>query len=88
MLGTEIKIDQVEKTYRGKTGCACGCGGEYYYTGSSDEVATKEVIKHIKHINKNSERVTTWVGFSNQLILELENPSGTSVTRVYLKVNK
>lgn len=28
-----IKIDEVEKVYSGKPGCACGCLGKYWTTG-------------------------------------------------------
>jgi hypothetical protein len=90
LLATEIKLDQIEKTYRGRNGCACGCNGEYYdldYENIDPEQVLKEIKKHLKHINKNSERVEIYLGLKNQVILELQNPSGTSVTRIYMKAN-
>jgi len=90
LLSTEIKLDQIDKTYRGRTGCACGCGGEYYDLNGQNidaEQVSKEIKKHIKHINKNSERAEMYILMDNQVCIELENPSGTSVTRIYLKGN-
>ena len=91
-LATEITLDQVEQTYRGRNGCACGCGGEYYNLDDKNinpEKVSKEIEKHIKHINKNISRVKVFVlGRNNEVCLELENPSGTSVTRIYLKTNQ
>jgi hypothetical protein len=51
LLSTEIKLDQIDKTYRGRTGCACGCGGEYYDLNEQN-IDAEQVVKHI---NKNSE---------------------------------
>lgn len=95
-LATEIKLKDIEKTYRGKTGCACGCGGEYYdeTDGANNEAVTQEIVKQIKYVNKNIDRArlfywgrnnevnSRWAG---KVMLEVENPSGTQVTRLYLK---
>ena len=94
-LATEIKLKEIEKTYRGKTGCACGCGGEYYYetNGANDEAVTQEIIKQMKYVNKNIDRARLFywgrnngsTALGGKVMLEVENPSGTQVTRLYLK---
>jgi len=42
-----IKISDVEKTYNGATGCACGCGGDY-----SEASNTRVTTKRVNLINK------------------------------------
>ena len=37
-------LDCLTDTYNGKTGCACGCGGDY---SSTESVAGKKRIKKI-----------------------------------------
>ena len=74
----EITVEHIEKSYRGKSGCACGCGGDYLYT---DVAANeKEIAKHIKYINKNLMKAT-YFGSG----VELYAPNGNTVTRLYFK---
>lgn len=73
-----ITMDQVTRTYNGKTGCACGCGGSYA------DAETKAAKSRLAFINRNMDRVKAfhWDGES---CYEVENREGTRVTRVYVK---
>lgn len=96
-LITEIKVEQIESTYRGKNGCSCGCNGDYFYSEQSitefkmeltdEEIAfnQKEIVKHLKHINRNLDRVEMSIFSDNSICIEVENDSQTSVTRIFLK---
>ena len=87
-LAKEINLSQIEKTYRGRNGCACGCQGDYYSLNEQNvdaEKVSKEIQKHIKYVNKNIDRAQLFIfGRNNRVCLELKNPSGTQVTRLYL----
>lgn len=72
----EIDLADIERTYRGDVGCACGCGGDYYTAG--EEAHAKEVAKHVKYVNarvENAEVNGTYAG--------AENPAYTKATRLY-----
>lgn len=71
----KITIDDIEQTYRGKVGCACGCGGNYYET---KEQQLDEINKHIKYVNKNLRNA---IFFGSGV--EVSNPAYTQVTRLY-----
>lgn len=73
-----ISALDIEKTYRGKTGCACGCGGDYIYFGDTDSVT--KILKHYNYIVRGIKQGKA-LFFGNGV--EVENPSGTSVTRIY-----
>lgn len=73
----KISIDDIAESYRGKTGCACGCGGIYFEIA---EQQLDEITKHIKYVNKNIANATF---FGNGV--EVTNPSYTSATRLYFK---
>lgn len=73
-----LHILDVTKTYRGGTGCACGCAGNYYSIGEQDDF--DQLLKHVKYINKNIDRALYFDGG-----VEVFNPSGTRVTRAYIK---
>ena len=45
---TEVALVDVDRTYRGDTGCACGCGGEYYDINDTQNEA--EVNRRIKYV--------------------------------------
>ena len=96
-LITEIKVEQIESSYRGKNGCSCGCNGDYFYSEQSiteckmeltdEEIAVnqKEIAKHLKHINRNLDRAELSFFSDNSICIEVENDSQTSVTRIFLK---
>lgn len=77
---TAIDFADVEKTYRGKTGCACGCGGDY--TDIFNEEDSANVIKHFKYINAGIKKGNAGLEFFGNGV-EVSNPSYTSVTRIY-----
>jgi hypothetical protein len=72
----KITMEQIEMSYRGKSGCACGCGGDYLYI----EVAAneKEIAKHINYINNNLMDAN-FFGTG----VEVYAPNGNTVTRLY-----
>jgi len=77
-----IKMQDVNETYRGKTGCACGCGGDYATT----EENANSVKRRVNFINKNIGSPSLIVDtYEDETIYELENASGSRVTRVYVK---
>jgi len=70
----------VTDTYNGKTGCACGCGGDY---SEADSVAGQKRIK--KLMNADPKLVKFFDFNNNEGCYELENEDQTRVTRVYIK---
>lgn len=74
----KITIEDVERTYRGDLGCACGCGGDYFDTDNEGHKA--EIEKHIKYVNS---RIKEMESFGNGV--EVTNPSYTKATRLYFK---
>ena len=74
----KITIEDVERTYRGDLGCACGCGGDYFDTDNEEHKA--EIEKHIKYVNS---RINEMGSFGNGV--EVTNPSYTKATRLYFK---
>ena len=74
----KITIEDVERTYRGDLGCACGCGGDYFDTSNEEHKA--EIEKHIKYVNS---RIKEMGSFGNGV--EVTNPSYTKATRLYFK---
>jgi hypothetical protein len=74
----KITIEDVERTYRGDLGCACGCGGDYFDTDNEEHKA--EIEKHIKYVNS---RIKEMGSFGNGV--EVTNPSYTKATRLYFK---
>ena len=77
---TEVSLVDVEKTYRGDTGCACGCGGEYYDINDAQNEA--EVNRRIKYVLRGIREGKAEF-FGNGV--EVANPSYTKVTRLYFK---
>lgn len=77
---TEVALVDVEKTYRGDTGCACGCGGEYYDIDDAQNEA--EVNRRIKYVLRGIREGKAEF-FGNGV--EVANPSYTKVTRLYFK---
>ena len=81
MLSLTEMLQTATNTYNGKTGCACGCGGDYADVNS---IAGRRRIYKI--MNANPEKVAVFhFGSSNEGCLEIENHDGTRVTRVYVK---
>lgn len=76
----EFKFANITRTYNGKTGCACGCGGDYTEAGDT----TNKVLKRIDVIRKNLHRaeVDYW---TDETCYSVENAAGTRVTRIYVK---
>jgi len=87
-----IDLAKVTKTYSGKTGCACGCGGDYYYMPSESKPdyeqanlrgAKMRVNKIIKAFADG--RPVEVFHYDDESIYELENETGTRVVRVYVQ---
>jgi len=76
-----LKIEDVSNTYRGKSGCACGCGGSYAEAGS------KAAKMRLDFINKNlgNPKMVIDIFSDGETCYEFENEEGTRVTRVYIK---
>jgi hypothetical protein len=77
---TAIDFNDIAKTYRGKTGCACGCGGDYLYIEHAENA--ENIAKHFKAINsaiKNEKATLEFFGCG----VEVSSPSYTTVTRIY-----
>jgi hypothetical protein len=80
MKSTQEMLDSAIKTYNGKTGCACGCGGTYA------DAITPEGQKRIKRILNSDPLKVQFINFNDgEGCLEIENRDGTRVTRVYVK---
>jgi hypothetical protein len=77
---TWILWENVLRTYSGKTGCACGCGGTY--TDKYED--TVKVTKRINFINKNLSNAKIW-DLGDEFCYEVENAQGTRITRIYVK---
>ena len=81
MKSIQELLDTATKTYNGKTGCACGCGGTYA------DAITPAGQKRIKRILNYDPAKVVLIPFSKgEGCLEIENRDGTRVTRVYVKV--
>ncbi len=77
---TEIAMSDIDRTYRGDTGCACGCGGNYY--DIDDAQNQDEVNRRVKYVLRGI-RDGKAEFFGNGV--EVANPSYTRVTRLYFK---
>ena len=77
---SEFKFANVTRTYNGKTGCACGCAGDYTEAG---DTSTK-VLKRMTFVQKNIAKAEIDV-WTDEMCYSVENADGTRVTRVYLK---
>jgi hypothetical protein len=75
-------LETATQTYNGKTGCACGCGGNY---DDANTIAGKKRIAKI--MKANLEKVAFFDFNNGEGCLEIENADGTRVTRVYVKVS-
>jgi len=83
MQSTTEMLKNATNTYNGKTGCACGCGGDYA------EPNTISGQLRIKRIMNADQRKVAFVPFGDgEGCLEIENQDGTRVTRVYIKEAK
>lgn len=71
-----IRFEEVDKTYNGETGCACGCGGDYIDADANPSLTRRRITL----INNNLNRAYF---FGNGV--ELANDSYTRVTRLYFK---
>lgn len=79
MKSTQELLDNATKTYSGKTGCACGCGGNYA------NAITPAGQQRIKRILKADPAKVVFINFNDgEGCLEIENREGTRVTRVYV----
>jgi hypothetical protein len=77
-----IKLEDVERTYNGRTGCACGCGGTY----TEENVICTTTKKRVNFVNRNLDRLEDF-GFCVEVVTPNTNPDGEfdRVTRIYLK---
>ena len=82
-----ILIDptMANETYRGKNGCACGCGGTYAKPDTNAGMSRIAFIN--KKYNENPALVKVW-NFTDEIMYEVENAERTRATRVYVKVSK
>lgn len=90
---TVIDSQQVRSTYKGKLGCACGCGGDYTNELTADAVKriakiNRALQKGVIQVADNGDPVDDWtrgviiiVG-DDQLVYCLETKS--SAVRVYV----
>jgi hypothetical protein len=81
MISTQQMLENATDTYNGETGCACGCGGTY---ASTDSLAGQKRIKKI--MNADPAKLAAFDFGGGEGCIELENKTGTRVTRVYYKV--
>ena len=86
-----IELAKVTKTYSGKTGCACGCGGTYAYMESGTEPGyyvegnprtAKMRVNKLNRAIAAGQRVERFE-YDDETIYELENEQGTRIVRVY-----
>lgn len=77
---SELLASDFDRTYRGDTGCACGCGGNYYDVTDLQNEA--EVNRRIKYVVRGIREGKAEF-FGNGV--EVANPSYTKVTRIYFK---
>lgn len=86
MTDTEIieKLKNATETYNGKADtCACGCAGTYA------DAKTPKGIKRINQIiDADPEKVSYHDFGGGEGCLDLENRTGTRVTRIYIKETK
>jgi hypothetical protein len=75
---TKISIEDIEKTYNGEQGCACGCGGDYMYTNETPATAAKHIAKINARLKSNSSDVENG---GNYFSIE----GVTRATRIYFK---
>ena len=76
-LVTKISMADIETTYNGEQGCACGCGGDYFTPAENLEIATKRLNKINARLKSKPSDVENGHSY-----LSLEG--ATRATRVYL----
>lgn len=54
---TKIAIEDIDKTYNGDQGCACGCGGEYIDADTNHELAAKHLARINARLKSNASQV-------------------------------
>ena len=74
-----IDWENVTRTYSGKTGCACGCGGSYTEQGEK----SAKITRRINFVNKNLPTAKIY-DLGDEYCYEVENADGTRVTCVYV----
>ena len=68
---SEFKFANVTRTYNGATGCACGCGGDYFRV--KDDPAHAKKIKHfLKKLASGKYEVREQDGCAGEYIYEIE----------------
>ena len=77
---TKIAIEDIETTYNGEQGCACGCGGDYATPADNLEVATKRLGRINARLKSKHSDVDAG---GNYFSLE----GDTRATRVYFHNN-
>ena len=76
----------INSTYNGKTGCACGCGGDYTEKGENTGKAKSRINKINKFFSQKPTSVTVY-DFSDEMLYEITTSVGEEfdrVTRVYV----
>lgn len=75
---TKISIEDIEKSYNGNQGCACGCNGEYIYANENLELVAKHLAKINARLKSNPMGVDAEYNYAS-----IEG--ATRATRVYFK---
>jgi hypothetical protein len=100
MYGLDEKLakltpDQVVKSYSGKLGCACGCGGRYSYLNAEEgtkdrgyeveptEVSRRRITDVLATIQSNAAEATFYADISRGGLWEFETE--TRAYRVYVR---
>lgn len=79
-----LEATDVYSAYRGKEGCACGCGGNYY--DAEDDLKLNQLVRKI---NLNIGQVTIFKGCGNDVIFELAYGIKTAfVIRAYVNTDQ
>lgn len=69
----QLEVKDINQTYSGQEGCACGCNGKY---AEQQEIAT---ARRIKKINDNIDKVKVYSG-AGEYIFELITKQGDDRT--------
>ena len=76
-----LDINEVNQVYFGRTGCACGCGGEYH---AGEKMIKTAITKILKKLDKGEGFDCEILTFkSNEGVIDWNN--GRRAIRIYFK---